>query len=270
MDHTELESTFVGTPLLRRTGQWILELLSPLLYPNTVASSKYLEQLFGRRLQGLGIKRNILHLPFAGESTAASLGETRASELRSSLQPLKVVLYMGSLYPAYGVFDLLKALHELRRSRTDWLCVFAGNGPARDELKRQTERAGMTEAVRFPGRLQGDELAAWLKAAAVFVSPMNDTVTDWARCPGKTFIYMLFEKPIVTCRVGENLVALGDDGFYYRPGDSVSMCHAINRALDASEQWRPAYRKEDHTWQARAGVYERWLLSIQGHRRPVG
>jgi hypothetical protein len=42
------------------------------------------------------------------------------------------------------------------------------------------------------------------------------------------------------------------------------MCQAIDRALDAPSGWRPGYRKEDHTWQARANEYERWLSAIQG------
>ena len=264
MDHAELESSFANTTILRRTAQWILELGSPLWYSNTVASSKYLERLFRRRTERLGLKRNILYLPFASENAIMEMGATRATELRRELGSCKLLMYTGNLYPAYGVLDLLDALIELRKSRTDWICVYTGQGPARAELEKKTEMAGLTGVIRFLGRVPEEEMAAYMKIAAVFVSPLRDTVTDWARCPSKTFMYIMFEKPIVTCRVGENLNSLGEDGFYYTPGESHSMCQAIDRALDVPSDWRPGYRKENHTWQARANEYERWLMAIQG------
>jgi glycosyltransferase involved in cell wall biosynthesis len=264
MEHTELESSLVNTAILRRTAQWILEFGSVLWYSNTVASSKYLERLFRRRTERLGLKRNILYLPFASDESIADIGETRAREIRHELGSARLVMYTGNLYPAYGVLDLLDALVELRKSRTDWICVYTGEGPSRAELERRTEMAGMANVIRFLGRVPEEEMAAYMKNAAVFVSPLRDTVTDWARCPSKTFMYLMFEKPIVTCRVGENLNSLGEDGFYYTPGDSRSMRQAIDRALNVSSEWRPGYRKADHTWQARASAYQRWLMAIQG------
>ena len=263
MEHTELESSFLGTCRVRRAAQWILEAASLLYYSNSVVVSHFLEGLFQRRSHTLGIRRHILYLPFAGDIAIQDPGSERPPEIGGDLGNRKLLIYMGNLYPAYGVFDMLAALRELTRIRRDWVCCWIGDGPARAELETRTKAAGLEGLVRFLGRCSEAQMAPCMKAASVFVSPLQDTVTDWARCPGKTFIYMMYEKPIVTCRVGESLHCLGDDGFYYTPGDPDSMCSAIQRALDAPSTWRPRYRREDYTWQARAKQYREWLLTLQ-------
>jgi glycosyltransferase involved in cell wall biosynthesis len=262
IEHTELESAFLDTSIARRTAQWLLEFGSTIFYKNIVVSSKYLEQLFHRRLQFMGLRHRILYLPFASHESIADSAGSRAPAIAAEFGSARVILYMGSIVRAYGVFDLLDALVEMHKTRTDWVCVYVGGGEDRPELEKQAVAKGLGHLIRFLGHVPEEDMAAWMRRAAVFISPLNDTVRDWARCPSKIFIYMMFGKPIVTCRIGENLNALGEDGFYYDPGDRGSMCRAINHALDSSAGWCPGYKKETHTWKARASEYERWLQSI--------
>lgn len=263
MEHTELESTFLGTSKYRRIGQWLLEYLSLYLYPNSIVVSKYLDALFRERLRSVRMDKNILYLPFASDATFHHSDSSSVPELLQERGDRKILTYMGNLYPAYAVFEILQALSELRTTRQDWIFCYIGDGPARGELEKRVRDSNLEKMVRFTGRLSESQMAPYMNASSAFISPLQNTITDQARCPGKTFIYMMFEKPIVTCRIGEAEHALGDDGFYYTAGDPVSMCTAIHRALDASPAWRPRYDPSDHTWAARAGVYSRWLSTLR-------
>ena len=268
IDHAELESSFVGTSFVRRKAQQVLELLSVLTYRNVVVASQYLERFFRGTSQTLHLRRNILYLPYAAALPTSKETRVGGTDRNAGwgIASSRLIMYTGNLYPAYGVMDIVSALIKLRNKRTDWMCVLTGRGPAREQLQNQIDAAGLQEVIRLIGRVPDDELESWMRAADVFVSPLQDTITDWARCPSKTYMYIMYEKPIVTCRIGENYTALGNSGFYYSPGDVDSMGEAIDAALDVPPDWRPGYRKEDHTWAARAKSYEAWLSALRGRK----
>ena len=157
-------------------------------------------------------------------------------------------------------------------TRQDWSATLLGDGPLSSEMAEFIASRTLSERVNLPGFKSGADLDAYLRTADVFLSPMTDTVIDWARCPGKTFIYMMYRRPIVTCRIGENWAALGEDAFYYEPGDVNSMVTAIDRALSAAPLFAPNYDLKSISWETRATTYLDWLADARTmtHRDTAG
>jgi glycosyltransferase involved in cell wall biosynthesis len=260
MDHVELESSLRNNSFLKTRSQSLLEWASLFAYKNTVVASDYLQTLFEARARHLALGRRMMVLPYAGD-VPNTWGTPEDGPIRPSIQGKRVILYMGGLYKGYGCLDIVEALSGLLRRRQDWHAVLLGRGPEQLQISQMIERLGLEDRIELPGYATGETLNGYLAAADVFLCPLFDTVTDWARCPGKTYIYMMYGRPIVTCRVGESYKALGSDGFYYEPGDIESMTQAINSAVEIAREWRPSYDPSAHTWDARAERYLHWLRS---------
>jgi hypothetical protein len=260
MDHDELESALESCSFARSKAQWLLEWLSLFGYKNTVVVSEYLRELFKRRCGLFGLDRRTLLLPNASDSpkTNRSLPDRPTPSLNGR-RP--TILYMGGLYKNYGCLDIIGALRLLLTHRRDWRAILLGRGPEEQRIQELVRASELADHVDLPGYVTGERLADYLAAADVFVTPLYDTVVDWARCPGKTYTYMMYGRPIVTCKVGETFRALQAEGFYYEPENLGSMARAIGLALDVPRDWRPEYDCLEHTWDARAEVYLRWLRS---------
>ncbi len=258
MDHVELESSLEGVPFPRKQAQALLEWASLIAYRNTVMASGYLHSTFQTRGRRLRLRRRMMVLPYASDVPAPE--QMRGgSQFELGMVGKRLILYMGRQYKNYGCLDIVEALGRLRAVRRDWHAVLLGDGPEHQRIRQRIEQLGLKDDVRLPGYTTGSTHESYLATADVFLLPLYDTVTDWARCPSKVYIYMMYGRPIVTCRIGEASAAVGSDGFYYEPGDIESMARAISSGLDAPRDWRPSYDPQEHTWDARAAVYLRWV-----------
>jgi glycosyltransferase involved in cell wall biosynthesis len=242
--------------------QYLLEWGALLMFTHTVVVSRYLERMFTSRLAHLGVKRSILYLPFAANRVALESRPAVSSTADTGEIAKRRVVFLGKFYANYGLREILLALERLSYVRKDWTATLLGNGPLYSEMTEFIVSKGLSDRIFLPGFKTGTDLEAYLQAADVFVSPMTDTPIDWARCPGKIFIYMMFQKPIVTCKIGENYEALGEDGYYYEPQDVDSMVAAIGGALDAARSFVAHYDVTRFTWESRATTYLGWLASV--------
>jgi colanic acid/amylovoran biosynthesis glycosyltransferase len=78
----------------------------------------------------------------------------------------EALLFVGRLVEKKGVETLLDAFAAVRRTRPDAALVIIGDGPLRARLEG---RAG--EGVRFLGARPPEEVAAWMKRAALLAAP---------------------------------------------------------------------------------------------------
>jgi glycosyltransferase involved in cell wall biosynthesis len=256
MDHVELESSIADQNPLRRWLQRRLERWSFGYYDGSVAASRYLEFEIRRHLFRVGQPRPLLYLPFAFEPAACVPEPARLQAARAQAAGRKTITYMGGLHAGYGVRDLAAAYRGDAALRASARLVFFGSGPEAAYLRGQSAERADGAVIECAGFVDEPTVIAGLFASDVLVSPLNDTVQDWARCPSKTYVYMATRRPIVTAPIGENFEALGSLGFYYRPGDAGSLAAALRRALGAAPE--QPYPLERCDWAHRAEAYGAW------------
>lgn len=77
------------------------------------------------------------------------------------------LLSLCRLIPLKGVDQAIRALAALGRGRL----VVAGDGPDLGRLRRVAEEAGVSDRVRFAGRVEGGRKTALLRSAELFLQP---------------------------------------------------------------------------------------------------
>lgn len=259
MDHVELESSMLAAAVKRRIFQSHLEWWSLLVYNGSVLASKYLEYLFLRRLHFLGKRRPLLYLPYAYDPHSLNPDSNKIDSLRASYPQKKIIVYMGGINRSYGCFEMLESFRLLASRKQNFVAIILGRGLERDEAINFVQQHQLEQVVEFKGYVPEEDVPTFLYSADVLLSPLHDTVTDWARCPSKLLMYMATQKPIVTCAIGEAWEYLGKDGFYYQPGSVDSMSKAIERAMDVDSQWQPNYDPSQHAWQVRVQAWLDWI-----------
>lgn len=255
IEHSELRSAI---PEIRRRRIWELciEYASVLGADGLLCASRLLVDVYTRRARRLGRRLPILYHPYAYSAATLVPDPGKTQRFRGLADGRKVVLYMGTLTANYGILDILTAMRRLRDLRDDFVLQVLGHGRHEVQARARTHELGLDGAVRFQGYVPEEDLASWLATADVFLSPMNDTIQDKARCPSKVYMYLPFRKPIVTCPIGDPHELLGEDGFFYPPGDAAAMATTIAAALDASGTRQPRHvDPAHHTWDFRAAEF---------------
>jgi glycosyltransferase involved in cell wall biosynthesis len=255
MDHVELESSMPGHSFLTRRLKHLAETWAIRRYPLQVAASRWLQAHVAARSPS---GHEPLYLPYASEAPARLPADAGAA-LRERAAGRRVVLYLGGIYRAYGVHAIVEAAEQVLSTRGDLLFAILGQGPDLGALRSDVDERGIGASVWLPGFVPETEVYGCLAAADVFLAPLHDTVTDRARCPSKLFTYMAYGRPIVTSRIGEAPVYLGEHGFYGEPG-SGGMAAQVLRALEAGPQ---AYGFP-LDWASRVRDYLAWLSVAPG------
>lgn len=249
MEHCELESSFKHTSLLRRTMQGILEWWVLWAFEGHICSSRYLFSLFKRRMFFCGIQRKIVWSPYGVDDELCVPSEILA--LKRHATSHFEILHIGSLAKGYGCMFMIQGLRELLALRADWSMCFVGGGPDYAEVTSAARSLGLEDHVTFTGYAPEEILREKLAGADVYLSHLNDTEKDWARCPSKLYYYMAQGKPVVTPALGENHVALGGDGFYYQHDNPSDFARALSAAMDAANSWMPRYDPTSVGWGCR-------------------
>ncbi|CCF83168.1 glycosyltransferase family 4 protein [Nitrolancea hollandica] len=136
-----------------------------------------------------------------------------------------IVLLVGGMDRAHyfkGVPTLLQALTQV----PDASAILVGDGDLRPRFERQAQALGLSDRVRFTGRVGTDELPRLYRAADVLVLP--------SQTPGEAFGMVLLEAMasgrlvIATDLPGvRSVVAHGRDGFLVRPGNARELAATI-------------------------------------------
>lgn len=83
-----------------------------------------------------------------------------------------VLLFVGRLIEKKGVADLIRAVHllpdDLKHKTELWII---GDGTERDSLEALTCRYGLSDRVKFHGRIPNQDLADYYAAADIFIAP---------------------------------------------------------------------------------------------------
>jgi glycosyltransferase involved in cell wall biosynthesis len=138
-----------------------------------------------------------------------------------------LVLYLGRLRPAKGIFDLLEAVAGLRRAVPDVRLVCTGDGD-RVSVARYAARLGIADAVKFTGWVGPSGKRALLESAAVYAAPSYDE-----GLPISLLEAMAAGVPVLASAVGgiPEAVVDGVSGFLFAPGDKATLERLLRTLL---------------------------------------
>jgi glycosyltransferase involved in cell wall biosynthesis len=138
-----------------------------------------------------------------------------------------MVLFVGRLEAAKGVFDLMDSIAELRGAVPDLRVVFAGEGD-HAALARYAARLGIADAVKFTGQVGPSGKRALFESAAAFVLP------SYAEgLPLGLLEAMAAGVPVIASPVGgvPEAVVDGVSGFLVAPGDRAALSRLLRTLL---------------------------------------
>ena len=135
-----------------------------------------------------------------------------------------VVVSAGRLVPWKGFSVLIDAVAEVRNEIHDVTLYIAGEGPLRAELEKKVEDAGISDSVKFLGKVPQTSLFEYIKAADMFV--LN---TDYEGFSHQLLETMALGTPIITTGVGGNieLIEAGKTGILLNYNDKVNIAESL-------------------------------------------
>lgn len=226
--------------------EWFLLLESD----RVVVASKLLRDVFEMRAGGCHLKRPILYHPYAYPVR----DRTRMKQSTTS------IVYMAYMSRGYGCFTVMEAFKMIADECPGMTLEMIGRGPEFEEMTAWVEAEKLGTRIHLRGYVDEEELDSYFSRAAIFVSPLRNAITERARCPSKLFYYIPYNRPIVTCNIGNPPDILGGYGYYYTPGSAVDMCRVMRLAIHDSATFHfPASIVEGNSWDARAKEIEEWL-----------
>lgn len=166
--------------------------------------------------------------------------DTEVFRLRSHETPHEkgenpfMILCIGTLHEVKGQAYLIEACQKLQERGTEFVCHFVGDGEDKKALTTLVEQAGLSDKVRFHGRLTRDEIARLLLDADVLVAPSVPT-RDGRRegIPVVLMEAMGSGVPVIASNISgiPELVKDQQTGLLVPPRDAASLADALERYL---------------------------------------
>jgi len=168
--------------------------------------------------------------------------------------------FVGSLIAWQAVDVLLRAAAQLRAEGLHIHVVVVGDGSARAEWEALAPALGIGDAVRFTGRVSGDDVPGYIAGFDLAYSgqvPLK--VGGMYHSPLKLYEYMAMRTPVVASAFADarSLVEGKDTGYLFAGGDVADLAHTLRRAYAERASLRDkgrAAREEierNHSWTAR-------------------
>lgn len=156
------------------------------------------------------------------------------------------ILCTGTLHEVKGQTFLIEACRLLAARGVDFECALVGDGPDRQRLGEQVDRAGLAERVAFLGRRTRADVVRLLGEADVLVAPSVPS-RDGRRegIPVAIMEGAACGLPVVASRLSgiPELVEDGKQGCLVPPGDAPALADALER-LQRDPELRLALGRE--------------------------
>ncbi|MDZ7723110.1 MAG: glycosyltransferase family 4 protein [candidate division KSB1 bacterium] len=140
-----------------------------------------------------------------------------------------LVTYLGEMCSQDGVDYMLHAVdyivHHLKRN--DIQFVLMGGGPAMPEYREMSQKMGLSDWVRFTGRVSDPVLSQYLSTSDICIAP--DPMNSWTNSStmNKVLEYMSFAKPVISFDLKETRVSAGESALYIPANDTDAMGRAV-------------------------------------------
>ncbi|MFN8487848.1 MAG: glycosyltransferase family 4 protein [Caldilineaceae bacterium] len=96
--------------------------------------------------------------------------EGQAIRRRLGWEQNDVLIMTRNFMPVYGIEYFLQALPEIIKQQPQTRVILIGTGPLEATFREQLQADGLTDYVHFTGRVNEQEMAAYLSAADVYVT----------------------------------------------------------------------------------------------------
>lgn len=138
--------------------------------------------------------------------------------LPESTSEKKIILYTGTLNPAYGIENLINAFLQLYRFDQDYELWFCGGGSLEKRIQNLEKQC---PGLRNFGYVNTDKVRECQAQATVLVNPRqnNDTLARYA-FPSKTMEYLASGRPVVGYKL-DGIPEEYDAYIQYVPDDSL-------------------------------------------------
>lgn len=178
----------------------------------------------------------------------------------------KVLLFVGSIEKAKGVYELVSSFNAIYSRHPDIQLIMVGDGPDLAAIKKIAGEGPSRDAIRLPGSIANSEMPEWFGASDLFILP-----THYEGLPNALLEAMASGLPVISTRVGgiPEAVRTGETGILVGRRDTAGLIEAMDyliRNEGPSREMGMAAQKtvrENFTWQGNAkkmiGVYERVL-----------
>ena len=261
VEHSELQSGIPDVKGMKRFMTYGYEFYSIMYADGLLNASKYLQDLYKRRA-GKVFKSSMpmRYFPYAYNPDVIIIKEKedlskRYPEFSNSTN----FVFLGTVTRNYGVFTILDAVKELKMKNADFKMLILGKGRHYDEAVAYVRKENLTDCVYIPGFVEEEMISDYFSLATAFISPMNDTVQDWARCPSKMYLYVPYKKPVITCKIGEPYEILKEEGNYYKTGDSHSMAEQMLEIIQGKKR-ESNIDPDRFSWETRAKELNDWIV----------
>lgn len=164
---------------------------------------------------------------------------TRDKELEAkfNFQNKTVIGFVGSFVDYEGLDLLLQAAAILHTKRNDFRLLLVGDGAAMETLKRQSQKAGLSNIVKFTGRVPHSEVERYYSLIDIAPFPRKAFLVCELISPLKPFEAMAMEKVVVASSVAAlaEIVNDGVTGLIHQKNDAASLASVLEQLLDNPE-----------------------------------
>jgi teichuronic acid biosynthesis glycosyltransferase TuaC len=185
-------------------------------------------QQLGRSVAELGVAESRIDVHSTGinRSIFYVREKNAAREQLGWTRPGRMLLFVGRLETAKGLFELVEAFSRLSAGQTDVCLVFVGEGTARQKLE---ERAAASQGrIIVMGQRPLSEVPQWLGACDALVLP------SWAEgTPNVVLEALACGRPVVATNVGgiPDLITDEKYGLLVAPKEVSGLAQALKAVL---------------------------------------
>jgi len=243
-------------PLRRRMSRLVVQFLCSRIYPVSEPVALDIERCLPRD------RPPIVRLPLSVSAIFSEPGETKA-EARAQLgigEHLHVIVHIGRFQRVKGQDVLVAAMKRLVAVHGDRVRLFLIGGVEVNaesdavqfhrEVCSQVEESGLGTQVLFVGRKTEDEVARYIRAADVCVSPSRYESFGMGNVEA-----MVVGTPVVSTSVGASaqLVSNGVNGYLVPPENSALLAEALDHVLTNRDEAERMARRAQEGAMARFG-----------------
>ncbi|MEQ1795499.1 MAG: glycosyltransferase family 4 protein [Nitrospira sp.] len=149
---------------------------------------------------------------------------------RDTQENVPVILFMGRLEQAKGIWDLFEACANLAQRGHAFKLVCAGPGGTQEARSRASDHH-LTAYIELPGWIEGATKHYWLSQATMLVLP-----SYYEGLPMSLLEAMAYRLPVIATAVGgiPDVIVSEENGILIQPGDIPALTEQILRIKDSS------------------------------------